>query len=682
MIRPATLSLLLVALLSSSATLLATPNRFRLSDGTLPLNPYMGSLGSAAAFLSDSARVDFFDLSTPTRPRRASSFHLGSIVGLAGNAQQSWLLQELDCAYYNTSVSAYLPLELQLEGASAIQARSDTAWVVDKKGLHCITTSSHILVSHENLDGLCVGENQVWTTDGDSLYHITGATLLSFGKEQVPQHLLCDTGDQLLASDSTGTFWRLYYHDPHPTWCQDSLGSPLLQAKHWRDGLIWSVDASGSLCCLDTETSPPRVLRRSESLGATQFAINGDTLLASGNGHCRLMRASMNAGGGVELQTLGQLAAPAVPLAILSAPFGDHDACWLLDQSLGWRVLLPDAEWSETLRAPQPTPVRGGDLRNGVLATCSEGNGLRYYELDGDSLILRGLHFNDELALVSLGPGGLIGYVTPTGYVAIKGIQRSPWDLLHFGHLPTGHTPSAVCWQDSLLLIGSPDAMLSVVDARDVLHPVCHPITVAADSILQLVVHGDSLLLVTPTEARLLHHDSDVEFSELASWSASNARWSAGCISSGVVLAQQNPHRACWYPSGTSDTTPLWVRLPRSPLLACATQQGDILIADAQGGVSQLELSTVEAIDSTSLHCFPNPADAAINVQVAVTLAGNLELCITDLLGRRILRRSVFINEPGFHEFQFAASSLASGIYLLSRKGCGTDECVQFLVQH
>ena len=680
MIRLALLQFALVALLSGSATLHAAPAAVHLQSSFSPILPTHGVLAGSEALLADSLRVTRFDLSAPTTPLQQESHWLPSVVSLAGQGGNSWLLQRDACLLRSGPETEFQELPCELDEAFDLAVRADSAWVLDSHGLHCITTLYDNLIEAVGLRSLCAGPSQVWVIDEDTLYACMEERLQPVQASSAQKELLCDTGSELLALDANQQLWRLQYGDQASGWRQDSLANRLVVASYWKEDLVWAASSAGELLCLSLRNFPARVLRTAFG-GGMDLSICGDTLLSAGPASSRLMRAVVNSGGGVEVQLLGQLCSNPLPLKAMLASWRDTQTCWLLDENIGWRVLDPTRDWSEVLRVPQPAPVLDGDFLDGVLATCSGGNGLRYHELMGDSLYLRGLHFNDELAYVSLGPGGLIAYVTPDGYVAIKGIARSPWELQHFGHLPTHHLPSAVCWMDSLLLIGSADGTLSVVDARDVLQPETWSTISLDDPIISLDSRNDVLLLVTPDEARLLGRLEEDSFMELESWPASSGHWTGGCLAEGVLLMQKSPNRLLWYPQSTWESLPIVVELPQAPRLLTCDTEGSALLVDESGTVTQLLLQQGESAEATRLLCYPNPTMGSLQLRLRATSSGSLRLTVHDLLGRELLRQKHTLSLSGIHELQLQLGSLPAGLYLLSCKGCGIEESCAVLLR-
>jgi len=87
-----------------------------------------------------------------------------------------------------------------------------------------------------------------------------------------------------------------------------------------------------------------------------------------------------------------------------------------------------------------------------------------------------------------------------------------------------------------------------------------------------------------------------------------------------------------------------------------------------------LQTNTAEVLESVySLNVYPNPSTSKFNIDLEMPNAENVNIIITDALGKvvdRMERRFV----QGRHSFEFNASTLPSGIYNLSLKGETIDE--------
>ncbi|MCC6397240.1 MAG: T9SS type A sorting domain-containing protein [Bacteroidetes bacterium] len=76
---------------------------------------------------------------------------------------------------------------------------------------------------------------------------------------------------------------------------------------------------------------------------------------------------------------------------------------------------------------------------------------------------------------------------------------------------------------------------------------------------------------------------------------------------------------------------------------------------------------------------YPNPFNPATTVQYQVPVAANVNLTVTDLLGREI---AVLVNEqkaPGRYVVRFDAGAMASGFYLYTLKAAGTTQTRKML---
>jgi hypothetical protein len=73
----------------------------------------------------------------------------------------------------------------------------------------------------------------------------------------------------------------------------------------------------------------------------------------------------------------------------------------------------------------------------------------------------------------------------------------------------------------------------------------------------------------------------------------------------------------------------------------------------------------IEPVSEYGLTLYPNPAEDHVNVQFTMPSAGNVSLCMTDMLGRTLLSRNLG-EVSGTYTQSLSTSGLAAGVYKIS----------------
>jgi hypothetical protein len=93
-----------------------------------------------------------------------------------------------------------------------------------------------------------------------------------------------------------------------------------------------------------------------------------------------------------------------------------------------------------------------------------------------------------------------------------------------------------------------------------------------------------------------------------------------------------------------------------------AEKIGDVGVEELKAGVEKSE----------DFVAFPNPANSEVTIRYQIEQQGNVEISITDMLGRVVFEPIVSQNhETGIYEVKFNTSSLAEGVYFYHLKADG-----------
>jgi hypothetical protein len=85
-----------------------------------------------------------------------------------------------------------------------------------------------------------------------------------------------------------------------------------------------------------------------------------------------------------------------------------------------------------------------------------------------------------------------------------------------------------------------------------------------------------------------------------------------------------------------------------------------VLLSKVNTGISEYKNGKSE------ITIFPNPAKDNINVSLSPTIAGQTEIAVYDMMGRKIL--NLFVDYKGYSLLSFDISTLERGVYFFSIK--------------
>ncbi len=105
-----------------------------------------------------------------------------------------------------------------------------------------------------------------------------------------------------------------------------------------------------------------------------------------------------------------------------------------------------------------------------------------------------------------------------------------------------------------------------------------------------------------------------------------------------------------------------------------AEKIGDVGVEELKAGVEKLE-------KSEEFVAFPNPANSELTIRYQIEQQGNVEISITDMLGRVVFEPIVSQNhETGIYEVKFNTSSLAEGVYFYHLKADGINVTKKLMI--
>lgn len=560
-------------------------------------------------------------------------------------------------------------------GFSTMCASNDVLW------FHWESAPFGPLLWCVRLDNPQQERTTVWLHDTPSFLAGHGSTLLA---------CLGEAG--LVAAQMDGS--SIEVGDPWTT------GHPVVAAVHWRDEL-WFLATGGSRILLVELAGTTPMLRGqwNRATSATRLSMRGDTLtMAEGAGGISLHLAREEQGAH-SLERLARYNGRPHALSFASptcgGETGEEASVWMLDRNQGYRRIVMCTEPNairEDVSLELPLPVEGGDVRAGLLAGCRNDAGLRYYEIREDGLQLRGVHPTDPVELLAWGPDDRIAYVTPSGFVAIKQANRSPWFLLHHGTINLQLDPSCVSWVGDQLWLGSWAGDLAHVDAGDMTQPRLVERFQFDEPVTDLDTPGpwndwSGTMLIAAGRLGVVRHADQADSIDAIQWYPETPGLVRSCsieqngLGGLAVAGLESPHevRELTLPLQAGDPitwSALQWDLPAAPAAIEHVGYGRTLVACTNGDLLQLQGSgsvTVAEpeprLPGFNLSVHPNPFNPVTTLTWHLESTSRLRITLHDLLGREIRLLAAGNWSAGEHELRVDARGLASGVYIARIKG-------------
>ena len=588
-------------------------------------------------------------------------------------------------------------------GVSA--AAQDSVWLLMATQDHfyrCRLDSSFIFweafaeAFPEPPEALSLQGEQVWALAADTLRGVSLAIPpLVYGSLPFADHplALCQSGERLVACLGEGGLRVVDISEPEtpfaaPAW---QPGFPVLDAIWWREQL-WALAAGDSGLALADFSDPgaPDLLGRWRTVQRAQrLGLKGDSLLVAEGAAGVSLHVLRDEGGNARPELLARHATRPHILKIQNGHWS-YGRAWMLDREQGFRVFAWPEQWP--YEGPQeeggvalPLPVDGGDWRDGLIAGCRYGAGLRFYEETEDGIVLRGINPGDPVKLLAWGPDNLIAYVTPDAFVALKQANLSPWFLLHHGTIYLQAEPLCAAWtSDQRLFVGCADGRLFQVDATDPQAPVLEQVLTLAGPVRDVSVQhpydgwsGDRLA-VTAGKLYLLQRQAGT-WVAADSLAADQGAFTCVAINELWGLAgADNPPRIFELALGLDDISIEAAGLAvTAPPLAVGRR-----ISDAGGGFCWAALDNGDLLylcgndeigvdpgparpGLMTLSAHPNPFNPV--TRLSFTLEAPVDgarLTVHDLAGRLVSRRELGPLPAGEREITLAAEGWPSGLYL------------------
>lgn len=612
---------------------------------------------------------------------------------------------------------------MPLAGISTLAQGGQTLLAAGEGGLWLARLDLSISIHNQSLGAfsapptaLCGHEGLAWLVAAD--------TLRGFGLGDPPLPLgrlalsgvrrLAEHEDRLLACRGDEGLTVVDLADPFvPVAWPWQPDFPVLDALWWRDQLFVLAAGDSGLVLLDTaDPHSPRLLGRWNTVRrAERLALHGDSLLVAEGAEglsLHLLRAGT---GSPHPELLARHASRPQVLEIQNGQLS-RTSVWLLDRKQGFRVF----EWPEPVGWPPsaepphetagvvlPLPVDGGDWRDGLIAGCRYGAGLRFFQETESGIQLRGIHPTDPVQLLAWGPEDLIAYVTPEAFVALKQANRTPWYLLHHGWVNLQGLPLCAAWTgDRRLFVGCADGRLCQVDARDPLAPVLEQVYQLGGPVRDLSVirsfdswSDEGLVVVADALHRLDPRDGAWALRD--SLQVDAGRFTCVAINEVFGLAGlADPPRLLEFTHSSLGLT--WIDelgpiLPAAPSAVGRRLSDDSLVGLGWAALENGDLLELALIDHVGiepgarrpsgldLRAAPNPFNPSTRLSFSLSGAvAEARLLVHDLGGREIWRRELGAQAAGTREFNVAPSGWASGLYIATLEADGQRACCKLLL--
>ncbi len=104
----------------------------------------------------------------------------------------------------------------------------------------------------------------------------------------------------------------------------------------------------------------------------------------------------------------------------------------------------------------------------------------------------------------------------------------------------------------------------------------------------------------------------------------------------------------------------------------------DIMIADSTGWTGIEDLAGITPVDFELSQNYPNPFNPSTTIRYAVPVESNVSISIFNLLGQEITTLVNDVQLSGYHEVEFNAADLSSGVYLYRINAVSTTGSKEF----
>lgn len=559
---------------------------------------------------------------------------------------------------------------------------------------------------------LCGREGLAWLVAADTLCgYGLGDPPLPLGRRHLPGvQRLAEHEDRLLACLGAGGLQVVDLADPFvPVAWPWQLGFPVLDAVWWREQVFALAAGDSGLALADfSDPGAPQLLGRWRTvLRADRLSLKGDSLLVAEGAAGVSLHVLRDEGGNARPELLARHATRPHILAIQNE-HGSMSRAWMLDRDQGFRRFVWP-EWPETGSPVEeggvslPLPVDGGDWRDGLIAGCRFGAGLRYYQETESGIVLRGINPGDPVKLLAWGPDDLIAYVTPQAFVAIKQANRNPWFVLHHGTINLQAEPLCAAWTDDRrLFVGCADGRLLQVDVTTPLAPVLEQALSLAGPVRSLsVMHVyDSWetpgLAVAADKLYLLERQTG-SYALVDSIESDQGNFTSVAINEMWGLAgMDNPPRVCEISHGSGQMGVGGCRdVPASPLAVgrrysdaaggfcwAALDNGDLLYLEGNDEVGIGDLPS-GVPGGLALAAHPNPFNPVTRLSFVLDAAvDEARLTVHDIAGRLVTQRELGPLPAGQREISLTADGWPSGLYLARLEAGDRTALAKLLLIH
>lgn len=150
--------------------------------------------------------------------------------------------------------------------------------------------------------------------------------------------------------------------------------------------------------------------------------------------------------------------------------------------------------------------------------------------------------------------------------------------------------------------------------------------------------------------------------------------WTGGIFkfSSGLLKSQSNANTVTsgsWEPVGMTGTGISALMVDRNASAVYAGGENGAIFMKKENAVTDVQIGETLPVEFSLSQNFPNPFNPSTTIKFSIPVNGSYKLKIYNIIGEQVAQLINGEMDPGYHEVQFDAGHLSSGIYLYSLVG-------------